>query len=467
MAFSPSLPTMNEEADSALTVKMEDLVETKVVVTEAVQALYKEEKLLIILNEKPPVFTGQIKSLIWKNVFHVDWEEMHHRIKLHQFDLLKYKGIAVIADVLKNPKFKKDIASKNFAPSYRQGAICPHCWVDTNTPLATAFIAVSNKSTLNFHAHMKCLHPEIPIEDEGTVSSKHSKMGKVSTSLKATGGGKMEIIDLVDYGPLNRFANKDPTTKVRVRKAVQWAIYKCINNLGFPSSTVEKPVFCALLETVCHNAKLISTKYLEISNKLLLSICLQSYNEFVQLISMLICSVQMWYEELCGKTTPFATLCHDVWNDIKKDVLGLLLMFADPRDGNVYRIPLGLIMAQGHTDHQVCDLSVALLSCFGVQADTDLFGTVNANTNSAILARKYILNHRGEGKCNMHITDLILKHATGLVIRTKNRVMVDSNPLFIAIYNKFREFTNWLMTKIAKGRYNDFKTKSKENGQDI
>ena len=66
----------------------------------------------------------------------------------------------------------------------------------------------------------------------------------------------------------------------------------------------------------------------------------------------------------------------------------------------------------------------------------------------------------------MHITDLILKHATGLVISTK-KVTVDSNPSFIAIYNKFREFSNWLMNKVAKGRDNDFKTKSKENGKDM
>ena len=133
--------------------------------------------------------------------------------------------------------------------------------------------------------------------------------------MKATGGGKTEIIDLVEDGPLNRFANKDPTTKVGAQNAVHRVIYKCINNLGFPSSTAEKPVFHALLETVRHNAKLISTKDLEISNKLLSSICLQSYNKFVQLKSMLI---RTWYEELCGKTTPFATLCHDVWNGIKK-----------------------------------------------------------------------------------------------------------------------------------------------------
>ena len=67
----------------------------------------------------------------------------------------------------------------------------------------------------------------------------------------------------------------------------------------------------------------------------------------------------------------------------------------------------------------------------------------------------------------MHITDLILKHATGLVICTKNKITVDSNPSFIAIYNKFREFSNWLMNKVAKGCYNGSKTKSKENGHDI
>ena len=93
-------------------------------------------------------------------------------------------------------------------------------------------------------------------------------------------------------GPLNRFVNKDPTSKVGAQKAIQQAIYKCINDLGFPSSTVEKPVFRALLETVCRNAKLISNKDFEISNKLLSSICLQSYNKFVQLISMLISNVR-------------------------------------------------------------------------------------------------------------------------------------------------------------------------------
>ena len=275
-AFCPSLLTMNKQADSPLNVKMEDLVETKVVVTEAVQALYEQEKLLIVLNKKPSAFSGRIKSSIWKNVYHIDWAEMHCLIKLRHFDLSKYKGIAAIADVLKNPKYKKDIASKNFAPFYRRAVICPYCWVDKNTSLAATFIVLSNKSTSNYHAHMKRLHPDIPLEDEGTASSKHSITGEVSTSSKTTVGVKAEPIDLVEDGLLDRFMNKDPTTKTGARKAVQRAIYECINDLGFPSSTVEKPVFRALLETVRRNAKLISSKDFEISNKLLSSICLQS-----------------------------------------------------------------------------------------------------------------------------------------------------------------------------------------------
>ena len=178
-AFSPSLPTMNEQVDSAANVKNGRFCCNQVVVTEAVQVLYKEEKLLVILNKKPSVFSGQIKSSIWKNVFHIDWAEMHRLIKLCHFDLSKYKGITAIADALKNPKYKKDIASKNFAPFYRRAVICPYCWVDKNTHLATAFIVLSNKSTSNYHAHMKYLHPEIPVEEEGTVSSKHSITGKV------------------------------------------------------------------------------------------------------------------------------------------------------------------------------------------------------------------------------------------------------------------------------------------------
>ena len=131
-------------------------------------------------------------------------------------------------------------------------------------------------------------------------------------------------------------------------------------------------------------------------------------------------------------------------------------MFADPRDGSLYRIPLGLLYAKGHSAAQVCAMTKSLMVSFGFSSK-DLFHSVNDNTNSAVLAGKYILEHRGEGKCDMHKTDLVLKHATGLVVRTRNKQTIDSNPSFTSLYRTIREFVSWLMNKVARSRYNNLK----------
>ena len=108
-------------------------------------------------------------------------------------------------------------------------------------------------------------------------------------------------------------------------------------------------------------------------------------------------------------------------------------MFADPHDGSLYRIPLGLLYAKGHSAAQVSAMMKSLMVSFGFSSK-DLFHSVNDNTNSAVLAGKYILEHQGQGKCDMHKTDLVLKHATGLVVRTCNKQTIDSNHSFTTLY---------------------------------
>ena len=131
-------------------------------------------------------------------------------------------------------------------------------------------------------------------------------------------------------------------------------------------------------------------------------------------------------------------------------------MFADPHDGSLYRIPLGLLYVKGHSAAQVSAMMKSLMVSFGFSSK-DLFHSVNDNTNSAMLAGKYILEHQGQGKCDMHKTDLVLKHATGLVVRTCNKQMIDSNPSFTTLYKAISEFASWLMNKVADSRYNNSK----------
>ena len=81
------------------------------------------------------------------------------------------------------------------------------------------------------------------------------------------------------------------------------------------------------------------------------------------------------------------------------------------------------------------NLTQNLLFAYGFSSK-DLCTSVNDNTNSGILAGKYIVSNNKTGICEMHKAELILKHATGLATWKKKGQIVDSNPTFVKIYKR-------------------------------
>ena len=70
---------------------------------------------------------------------------------------------------------------------------------------------------------------------------------------------------------------------------------------------------------------------------------------------------------------------------------------------------------------------------------------MNDNTASAVLAGKYIVgDHASAGKCDMHRCELVPKHATGLVKRYSKKVLIDSFPPFVEVWEKAKIFSVWL-----------------------
>ena len=57
----------------------------------------------------------------------------------------------------------------------------------------------------------------------------------------------------------------------------------------------------------------------------------------------------------------------------------------------------------------------------------------------------------------MHKTDLVLKHAIGLVVRACNKQTINSNPSFTTLNKTIQEFSSWLMNKVARSQYNNLK----------
>jgi hypothetical protein len=172
-----------------------------------------------------------------------------------------------------------------------------------------------------------------------------------------------------------------------------------------------------------------------LSPKAITKMRVEHYNHFVSVVTQLGRNVRDYWRERQGKEIKFASICHDIWNGYKKDILGVTLSFVDPRNCVPYMIPIGLVQTFGHTAVHVAAITKTLLQAFGFD-NTDLCSSINDNTTAAVCAGKYILNNgiNGSAKgghCDMHKAELCLKHATGLVVRKRGGIVVDENRAFL------------------------------------
>jgi hypothetical protein len=332
-------------------------------------------------------------------------------------------------------------------------------------------------NTSNIAQHFSRRHPgEVPNWDEpfqpdagggsNSVGARACVGGTDANSVHSNRSNRSNHLrQSTMLGFSTRLPNSDPRSNRSLSvDAVKESIYRCVNDLGFPNSTVEHPLFRDMLVCVKRNAQVLQTSDLCLSNKAINAMRLDGYNRLMFHTSELVRKIRQDFAARCGKEVPFVTICHDIWNGKKKDILGISTMFIDPRNCVLYRIPIGMVTAQGHTAQQVCDLTWSIMVAFGFH-QSDLCASVNDNTNGAILASKYITGMDRGGKCDMHKADLILKHATGLCTRYLDNTLVDTNEPFIELNNTFQKFAKWFMSKKKRSRYEHFAEWCKKMGK--
>ena len=88
-----------------------------------------------------------------------------------------------------------------------------------------------------------------------------------------------------------------PLLKAEACDQIQGTIYKCINDLGFPSSTVEKPIFHMMMETAISLGHQISSCDVALGTKAVTDMQLQSYNQLLQNIVMLSQNIHHHYKK--------------------------------------------------------------------------------------------------------------------------------------------------------------------------
>ena len=419
-------------------------VSSKRVLSPEAQAVVKREKDFIKFRVPSLELFPLLNSSLWGQVYHVDWTEFEAlKQQIPSLQLERNKGLAKLMLAFQEGATPKD-AEEDYKAMARRLVVCPICFNDPNVSLFSSIVFCGKGFTSNIGQHRFAKHSDL---DFPKTTKQAFGVPITSSSKSVTSSSQSSI---------SRYVHNQPLNKEQAIIAVKNAIYQCVNDCGFPSHTVEKPIFRELLNTVRENASFLKPTDLQISTRALETMRINSYSAFITLVKDLGVSVREYYVRRCGKAIPFATICHDIWQGKKKDILGVSLMFADPRNCVMYQIPIGLVQTKGHNAQQVAEVTHNLMLSFGF-SQADLSASVNDNTNSAVLAGKYILGTTNAGKCDMHKAELVVKHATGIAERTEAKKVVDTNLPFRALYKKFHKFASWLMSKRSPARWNNFK----------
>ena len=399
-------------------------------------------------------------SPLWKFAVHIDWVQFSAFVSSHDpQNLTMYKGFQRINEAFKAAQKEQASAAKKFSNKAdyktpfsfiaKRCVLCPLCMKDPETPLSNAVVMLTGKPS-NIKQHTDGKHKDFVIpgtKDDPNEPEQPSPTQTTMTMYRGDGSGMI--------------------TKRNIRQQMQQHIYQCVNDCCLPASIVEKPEFRKMIDFAIKNANLLRESRPEvISRREVTSMRVASYQDFIRTVSKLSYRVRQHYKKVCRQEIPFATVCHDVWQAKKYDVLGVTVMFCDPRNCAVYRIPIGLAQTKGHTAVQVARLTHSLLQTVGFHK-SDLCSSVNDNTASAVLAGKYITGSSNVGKCDMHKAELVLKHATGLVVRTRDKRVVDDNKAFVELYSEFKNFAAWLMSKKANHRFDTVRTEMERMNQSV
>ena len=439
---------------SALEARKEIVEKERAPAKQARDEQYQQEKQLVPLLERPhPLIFESNCSPYWKWVLHIDWMKLEKYIFENEGNIPQYSGfIKLIQDfastTLLGPNDKIENAtstkSKNaaFVEKYQKVSrwivLCPLCFYSNEKSLDQSALRCGNKTgrTSNIMTHRKNHHKDVVFEDETAPSNQST---------------------------LSSFRVKT-TTKSQSSQQLQKLIYQFVNDCCLPAITVEKPQFRNLIRFAIKNAPALKDSSAEImSRRQITKIRLDSYQDFFDVVSGLITRVRAEYNRLCLQDIPFVTVCHDIWQAKDHDVLGVTVMFIDPRNCKIYRIPIGLADCEGHAATDVANLTETLRLSVTL-TKKDLCASVNDNTMAAVLAGKYIVGTDRAGKCDMHKAELVLKHATGLVQRYQNRILMDSNPSFIEFWFIFKKFSAWLMSSKAPRRFQNFRENCESYG---
>ena len=338
---------------------------------------------------------------------------------------------------LKKPK--KDGPDFDYSYNLSQSLVlCKHCFYDDGTPLKQCLHKLHKGAVSNFQKHIHKCHSNV-------------KRLSLRKSCDETASRK-KLKTLDSYVKVSRQEDKD-----KAIKKYQESLQTFINDSAVSKYNLEKPRFKAMMQNAYnlvhdHGG---SPEDLMMGVHRFTTLQDKSFTDQRTVIRTAIHSVQLWFQHHTPSAQKFISLCQDLWDGKRRELLGISLMFIHPATMAFFKVSAGLVHSSGKKSDQICADTEAILSLYNI-SKRDLYRPVNDTTNAALKAGRLIVGCKDSGTCGMHKCELILKHATGQLVRKKNKEAVDPFPILENLRKKARKFASYLMDRKSKSRYKVF-----------
>lgn len=354
----------------------------------------------------------------------------------------------VLSDVRKNPQFaEKNKAIDQSAMLLQRVVVCEFCFNDPKCNLKQSLQKLHNGNASNLGKHIVKRHKDELEKADGSNKRKaETTSGSVSNKMsKSSNNFPMSFSVSMKNAHLEEFEDSVATF---------------FNDCGIAVRNVANPKFRTMLENASTYLNHPSAKVEDLTmgvhriNTVNEKSRIQMNDNIADIVSL----VRLWYLHYTGIQQKFISICHDIWDGKRRNLLGISIMFISPCTMTLLKISVGLVEAKNKKAVDIAAKTLEVLRRYGI-VQADLYRPVNDTTNSAKKAGQLIVGCSDKGTCGMHQCELIMKHATGQVTRSRQSVVVDSFTELDHFRKKMKKFCSWMMEGKSKDRfmkYNDY-----------
>jgi hypothetical protein len=293
--------------------------------------------------------------------------------------------------------------------------VCMFCFRNPKKLLFDCIVGLHKNNVSNFTTHLEKKHKKEPLVKSLKLPSKNAE-NKAAAKVANSVCSKSTVHEQIMSGDINVTVDK-----------FQEFWYKAIVSIGAASSTVENKDLRSLLEFTARNGSALWTRQncFRMSRLRFTQLKYESFCRMIKNTQLFAEFCREFYRKNTNTNyTPFINVLHDCWTKSNAEIVGVSICFIDPKKFVLFRLAVGLQEVKTKNSVEIANVINNILGRINIVTE-DIWRGINDNATAAKYVGRLISGGRiplnSTSTCIMHSGNLVLEHALGTKIRTKNK----------------------------------------------